>query len=130
MEDKKTILLVEDDKFILEMYVEKMQKSGFRVEIAEDGAAAVKKAKEVLPDAVLLDIIIPKMDGFEVLKALKNDEKLKNIPVILLTNLGQKQSVEKGLKAGASDYIIKAHFTPSEVLDKLEQAIIKNKKND
>lgn len=125
MEDKKTILLVEDDRFILEMYAEKMQKAGFKVEVAEDGTAAFNKAKEVIPDVILLDIIIPKMDGFEVLKAIKSEINLKNIPVVLLTNLGQKQSIEKGLKAGASDYIIKAHFTPSEVLNKIEQIISK-----
>lgn len=124
--NKKKILLAEDDQFILGMYSEKMRNLGFEVIVAEDGSEAVKLAKERKPDIMLLDIVMPKMDGFEVLKAIKENEELKEIPVILLTNLGQKQSVEKGIKMGAADYIIKAHFTPSEVIDKVEQ-ILKNK---
>jgi len=122
---KKRILLVEDDRFILEMYAEKLNDVGFQVEKAEDGVVAVELAKKKNPDLILLDIIIPKMDGFEVLKALKKEQKLKNVPVILLTNLGQRQSIEKGLKLGATDYIIKAHFTPAEVIEKIEQILKK-----
>lgn len=119
MEKTKKILLVEDDRFILDMYKNKLEKSGFNVKCAEDGASAVRVAKEFIPDAILLDVVMPLMDGFETLEAIKKEDKLKNIPVILLTNLGQKKSVEKGLKMGAQDYIIKAHFNPSEVISKI-----------
>ena len=75
------------------------------------------------PDLILLDIILPKKDGFEVLKALKSDASLKKIPVILLTNLSQKDEVQKGLDLGANDYLIKAHFMPSEVVKKIKRTI-------
>lgn len=72
---------------------------------------------------MLLDILLPKMDGFAVLKKLKADESTKNLPVILLTNLGQKDDVQKGLELGASDYLIKAHFKPSETVDKVKKVL-------
>jgi len=122
----KKILLVEDDRFILDMYKEKMGKENFEVRCAEDGASAIKIAKEIMPDIILLDVVMPLMDGFETLQAMKQDDKLKNIPIVLLTNLGQRRSVEKGLKIGAADYIIKAHFSPSEVVDKIKNIIEKN----
>ena len=108
------------------MYKEKMGKENFEVRCAEDGASAIKIAKEIMPDIILLDVVMPLMDGFETLQAMKQDDKLKNIPIVLLTNLGQRRSVEKGLKIGAADYIIKAHFSPSEVVDKIKNIIEKN----
>ncbi|MBU1102923.1 response regulator [Patescibacteria group bacterium] len=120
-QDQKKILLVEDDRFLSEMYVNKLTGSGFAVETAGDGQEALNRVKEYRPDLVLLDIVLPKMDGFEVLQSLKKDDRDRNIPVILLTNLGQKEEVEKGLKLGARDYIIKAHFTPTEVVAKIKK---------
>ncbi|MFH0969187.1 MAG: response regulator, partial [Patescibacteria group bacterium] len=122
----KKILLVEDDLFILNMYKEKIEKKNFKVECAEDGISALEIARESIPDAILLDVVMPLMDGFETLQAIKKDEKLRGIPIILLTNLGQREDVEKGLKMGAADYIIKAHFTPSEVVDKINSVIENN----
>jgi len=123
MGENKKILLVEDDKFLSEMYVNKLAASGFEVELASDGREAMTKAGEAKPDLILLDIVLPKMDGFEVLQALKQDETLRSVPVIVLTNLGQKEEVEKGLKLGANDYIIKAHFTPTEVVAKVRKVL-------
>ena len=123
MAEKKNILLVEDDKFLSEMYVNKLASSDFEVELASDGREAMAKAKEVKPDLILLDIVLPKMDGFEVLQELKQDDSLRGVPVIVLTNLGQKEEVEKGLKLGATDYIIKAHFTPTEVVAKVRKVL-------
>ncbi len=122
-EEKKTILLVEDDRFLSEMYATKLSDGGFEVETAGDGQEALKIAKAKNPDLILLDIVLPKMDGFEFLQLLKNDATLKNIAVVILTNLGQKEEVEKGLKLGASDYIIKAHFTPTEVVAKVKKIL-------
>ena len=79
--------------------------------------------KENKPDLVILDVIMPQIDGFEVLKTIKMDSNLKDIPVILLTNLGQKENIEDGLKLGADDYVIKAHFTPEEVVGKVEKVL-------
>jgi len=124
-DNKKKIILVEDDKFLSEMYVVKLTESGFEVDVAADGEEGLNKIKEQKPDLVLLDIVLPKMDGFEVLRNIKNEPGLKNISVIALTNLGQKEEVEKGLKLGADDYIIKAHFTPTEVVAKAKKVLEK-----
>ena len=115
------ILLVEDDPFLGGMYVTKLELEHFQVSLAVDGEAGIEQAKSFHPDLILLDILLPKKDGYTVLKELKQDPTTKDIPVILLTNLGQKQDVVKGLDAGAVDYLIKAHFMPSEVIDKIKQ---------
>ncbi|MFH1461152.1 MAG: response regulator [Patescibacteria group bacterium] len=119
----KKIIIIEDDPFLSEMYAAKFTQSGFEVEVAIDGKEGLIKIKDSQPDLILLDIVLPKMDGFEVLKKLKEDEKLKNIPVVLLTNLGQKNEVEKGLALGADEYIIKAHFTPTAVVTRVKEIL-------
>ncbi len=124
----RTILIVEDDSFLLSMYVTKMEMSEYSVLQAVDGKQALKLALEKMPDLILLDILLPAMDGFEVLKALRENPKGKDMPVILLTNLGQKEEIEKGLAMGASDYLIKAHFTPQEVMSKIEKVLSEKKK--
>jgi len=120
---KTNILLVEDDSFLAGMYVAKLDLEGFEVHLAADGEKGLKMAKEERPDIILLDIILPKMSGFDVLKSLKDDAKTKDIPVILLTNLGQRGDVKKGLDLGAIDYLIKAHFMPSEVVEKIKKLV-------
>ena len=119
----KKILLVEDDEFLAELYATKLAIEGYEVFLANDGDKGVKMAKEKKPDLILLDIILPKMDGFEVLSKIKSDQEIKAIPVILLTNLSQKDEVKRGLDLGATDYLIKAHFMPSEVVKKIKQSI-------
>ena len=123
MSKKRLILLVEDDEFLAELYATKLNLEGFEVLLALDGEKGLKIIREKKPDLVLLDIILPKMDGFEILKKIKADKILKNIPIILLTNLSQKDEVKKGLDLGADDYLIKAHFMPSEVVKKIKQMI-------
>lgn len=125
MSKKIKILLIEDDPFLLSMYNTKFELENFEVNIADDGEKGLKAAIENVPDIVLLDIVLPKMSGFEVLKNLKLDDKTKNVPVILLTNLSQKDEVEKGVELGASDYLIKAHFMPSEVVEKIKKLVNK-----
>ena len=125
MVKKKLILLVEDDEFLAELYATKLNLEDFEVALATDGEKGLKIIKEKKPDLVLLDIILPKLDGFEILKIMKADKKLKTIPVILLTNLSQKDEVKRGLSLGADDYLIKAHFMPSEVVKKIKQTINK-----
>jgi DNA-binding response OmpR family regulator len=120
---KTKIVLVEDDNFLAGMYVTKLQLEGFDVHLAADGEKGLKLVKEERPAVILLDIVLPKMSGFDVLKDLKSEATTKDIPVILLTNLGQRDDVKKGLSLGAVDYLIKAHFMPSEVVEKIKKLV-------
>ena len=117
------ILIVEDDLFLAEIYQKKFEMEGFKVSMANDGEKAVTDIKKKLPDLVLLDILLPKLDGFSVLEAIKSDSASKDIPIILLTNLGQQDDVQRGLEKGAADYLIKTHFKPSEVVDKVRKLL-------
>ncbi len=123
--DKIKILLVEDDSFLLGMYATKFEMEDFKVVMAEDGEKAIRVAQKEMPALILLDIILPKLNGFEVLKQLKANPATAKIPVILLTNLSQKDEIEQGLKMGAEDYLIKAHFMPSEVVEKIKKVLNK-----
>jgi len=120
----KTILIIEDDKFLRELIAQKLIKEGYEISEALDGEEGIKKVKEEKPDLVLLDLILPEIDGFEVLSRMKDDPGLAQVPVIILSNLGQKEDVERGLKLGAVDYLIKAHFTPGEIIEKV-RAVLK-----
>jgi len=105
------------------LMVQKLLKEGYEVEEAVDGEQGILKTKEKKPDLILLDLILPGIDGFEVLTKIKEDNNLSKIAVIILSNLGQRDDIEKGLKLGASDYLIKAHFTPGEVIDKIKSIL-------
>ena len=119
----KTILLVEDDQFLVDIYLTKLKEAGFLVETSADGEDCLKKLKEKKFDLLVLDLVLPKLDGREVLRIIKEDPELKTIPVIVLSNLGQKEEVEKEIKAGAAQYLIKAHFTPSEVANEIKKIL-------
>lgn len=119
----KTVLIIEDDPFLLSMYVTKLEMAEYTVLQATDGKEGLDKVRSEKPDLVLLDVLLPEMDGFEVLEAIHQDTELNQIPVILLTNLGQKEDIDRGLELGAVDYLIKAHFTPQEVMKKIEAAL-------
>ena len=126
MDAKKTILIVEDDVFLSDMYQTKFLESGYEVRVAQDGQQGLLMLQEGLRlDMILLDIVMPKMDGIEMLTAMKKEEKLKNIPIVLLTNLGQESDISRGMELGALDYFVKAHFTPSEVVRKVEALFAK-----
>ncbi|MFA7244912.1 MAG: response regulator [Candidatus Magasanikbacteria bacterium] len=118
-----TVLLVEDDNFLGNIYKTKFELEKFKIILAKDGQEGLEMAKKKKPDIILLDVLMPKMDGFTVLENLKKDKNTVNIPVILLTNLGQKDDVEKGLELGAVDYLIKAHFKPSETVEKVKKIL-------
>lgn len=117
------VLLVEDDVFLANIYKTKFEMEKFKITMVDNGEAGLEEAKKKKPDIILLDILLPKLDGFAVLEKLKADNELKKIPIILLTNLGQKDDVEKGLELGAADYLIKAHFKPSEVVEKVKKVL-------
>jgi len=118
MSNDHTILLVEDDTFLIDILVQKFQSDGYEVIHAGDGETALEKAHENEPDLIFLDIILPGMNGFEVLKQLKDDEKIKDIPVAFLSNLGQKEDIEKGKRLGAIDFIVKANHSLEEIVDR------------
>lgn len=122
-EIKKTILIIEDDKFLRGLMSQKLLKEGFDVVEANDGEQGLRKIKEEKPGLILLDLILPGIDGFAVLAEIKEDPALAEIPVIILSNLGQREDIEKGLKLGAIDYLIKAHFTPGEIIEKIKKAL-------
>ena len=126
MENKK-ILIVEDDDFLLQMYVTKLELEGFQVVSAVDGIKGLRLAKKDKPDLVLLDLQLPELSGFEVLEDLKRSNETKQIPVLVLTNFSQKEDIERCLNLGASDYLIKAHFVPSEVISKIKNILQENK---
>ena len=119
----KTILVIEDDKFLRELIVQKLIREGYETSEAVDGEEGMKKIKEEKPDLILLDLILPGIDGFEVLTRMRQENDLSSIPVIILSNLGQKEDVERGMKLGAADYLIKAHFTPREIITKIKKAL-------
>jgi len=119
----KTILIIEDDKFLRELIVQKLLKEGYEIFEAVDGEDGIKKIKEQKPDLVLLDLILPGIDGFEVLSKMKEEPQISSIPVIILSNLGQREDVEKGLGLGAVDYLIKAHFTPGDIIEKIKKVL-------
>jgi len=116
----KNILIIEDDRFLRELIAQKLIKEDFNISEAIDGEEGIKKIKEEKPDLVLLDLILPGIDGFEVLSKMREDPSITRIPVIILSNLGQREDVERGLKLGAVDYLIKAHFTPGEIIEKIK----------
>jgi DNA-binding response OmpR family regulator len=121
------ILLIEDDTFLVGMYVKKLELEHFETLVANDGERGLALAKQTPPDLILLDILLPEMDGFLVLEELKRDPNTRGIPVILLTNLSQKKDVERGIALGANDYLIKAHFMPAEVVTKIKTIIEQTK---
>ncbi len=124
---KHTVLIVDDDEFLLDMYAIKFKEEGFVVEIAQSGGEALEKIDDVKPDIVLLDIVLPEMDGFSVLQKMRRDKKSGAPLVVMLTNLSQKDDTERGLRLGADDYVVKAHYTPSEVVEKVRKLLAKRK---
>ncbi|HCA67341.1 MAG: hypothetical protein A2249_01080 [Candidatus Jacksonbacteria bacterium RIFOXYA2_FULL_44_7] len=118
------ILLVEDDRFLSKMYVDKMSREdGFEVEAVELGEEALKRIEKFSPDLILLDIILPDINGVQVLKRIRSNEKTAGIPVLMLTNLNEKDYINEALSLGAKGYLIKAHFTPNEVVDKVRHIL-------
>ena len=117
------ILFVEDEPSLQKAISEVLTQEGYKVLGAADGEEGLKKAKEEKPNLILLDLILPKKDGFEVLKELKADEKLKDIPVIVLTNLEGVGDVEKALTLGATTYLVKANYDLEDVLKTVKSQI-------
>lgn len=119
------ILFIEDEPTLQKTLGEVLAQEGFKVFSALDGEKGIKMVKKEKPDLILLDLILPKKDGFEVLKEMKKDEKLKDIPVIILTNLEGMSDVEKALSLGATTYLVKANYKLEDVVEKIRQTLKK-----
>jgi len=119
------ILFVEDDAFLRDICYKKFEKEGFNVYMAADGEEAIKMLDKVEPDIILLDIILPSIDGFEVLKQIRSHKNsvIKNVPVVMLTNLGQEEDIKKAMDLKVSDYLVKAHFTTEEIVKKIKSVL-------
>lgn len=120
---KPKILIVEDDNFLVKAYQIKFDRAGFDVVIAVSGDEGIEMAKKNMPALIVLDLMLPKMNGFEFLETIKKDEKLKNIPVITLSNLGQKSDIEKAMSLGAAQYFIKTDHTLEEIIKEIKKYI-------
>lgn len=124
-ETKPKILLIEDDKMIVDMYKMRLESEDYEVIVTDKGSEVIELAKAHQPVVILLDIILPETDGFSILQILKKDVETKNIPIMLLTNLGQESDQEKGVDMGANDYLIKSQHTPADVIVKINKLIKK-----
>lgn len=119
----KQILLVEDDPFLIDIYATKFKEMGFVIDIAQDGNQALRKIGEKNIELVLLDIVLPHVDGWEILKEIRKQDSFKDLKVVVLSNLGQKSEVDKAFALGATKYLIKAHYTPSEVVEEVKKIL-------
>jgi DNA-binding response OmpR family regulator len=124
------ILLAEDDLQLIDMYRRKFELEGFEVQFAEDGEQAIKVLENWKPDAALLDIMMPKVNGLDVLKYIKEKKGYEDVITVMLTNLGNESTAEEIYKLGATEYIVKADMTPLEVSDKVKELIKYYKKKD
>ena len=118
--DDVRVLFVEDDVSVAQMYQLKLELDGYVVDVAGDGIAALEKARSTHPDIIFLDIRLPKMDGLEVLRKLRAQEKTRDIPVIILSNYDEEDLVARGLRLGAHEYLIKARTTPTSLSEGIE----------
>ena len=119
----KTILFVEDDPFLIDIYKKKLGEAGYDIVLAENGETALKTIETTAVDLLILDIVMPKTDGWETLRQLKAHPKMQKCKVMIFSNLGGKAEVEKGLQMGADKYLIKANYTPSQVVNEVEKML-------
>ena len=127
---KGKVLLVDDTDFYLRAYKNKLTPEGYLVTTAANGVEALKYLTQDVPDIILLDLMMPVMDGFKVLQAAKADARLQNVPVIIFSAKGATEEIEQAIKLGATDYLIKSTTTPNKVLDKIRQVLGETKKAD
>ena len=121
------VLVIEDDSFLVNAYRIKFGNIGYETKIALDGIEALKILEQWTPDVLILDIVMPNMDGYEFLEKLRANPKYKTIPVLISSNLGQPEDMEKANKLGASNYVVKGNLSLEELVNKLEELIPKNK---
>ena len=115
MSDDVNVLFIEDDPTVAQMYKLKLELDGYHVTMAKDGEEGLRLANEVDPDIVFLDIRLPKVDGFSVLEGLREHDRTRNVPVVILSNYGEQELVDRGLRLGALEYLIKSQTTPANL---------------
>lgn len=120
---KQTILLIEDDPLLIDIYSTKFREAGFEVQVADSGDKALSLLPKVSPSVIVMDIVLPHVDGWELLEAMQTKENLKDVKIVVLSNLGQKEEIEKGISLGADRYLIKAHYTPSQVVQEVKELL-------
>ena len=120
-------LIVEDEDVLAQVLAEKLKKSDFEVEIADDGEKAVSATKSFKLDIIMLDLMLPKMDGFEVLRELKANDDTKRIPVVAITNLSEDDNIKKALQMGVVDYFVKSNHPVNEIVEKVKAVLLKAK---
>ncbi len=118
---KKTVLIVEDDEFLRSLTAKRLEKENYAIEVAVDGENAISVLDTLKPDVILLDLLLPGKDGFEVLKKIRSSEAVKTVPVVIFSNLGQKEDIEKAKALGVDDFLIKANFTLDDVVAKINK---------
>ncbi len=124
-----SVLVIDDDSFLLDMYAMKFSQKNFQVTACSGTLEALEKLRTGFkPDIIVVDLVMPAMDGFEFLEVVKNEELGKDVLIIILSNLGQQEDIDKGLALGAAGYIIKASATPSEVVEKVLEVLKKQSK--
>ncbi|MBU1091501.1 response regulator [Patescibacteria group bacterium] len=123
MTNKKTVLFIEDDEHLQKVMSACLKENGYNVLNATDGELGIKIIEEENPDLILLDLILPKKDGFEVLEYLKSEEKFKNIPVVVSTNLEEKHDIERAMSYGVRAYLVKANHRPDEIVAKISEIL-------
>ena len=117
------VLVIEDDKFLLEVIATKLHGEGFKVLEAPDGEGGIRVASSEAPHLIILDLLLPLMDGFEVLEKLRAQKELAKIPVLVLSNLNSPEDMERARQLGAKEYLVKAHNTPEEIMEKIKQVL-------
>lgn len=127
---EKSILIIEDEKDLADLFYSMFKEKGYNVNIAYDGEEALNALNMCKPDAILLDLILPKMSGFEVLKSIRSASSTYFTPVIIVTNLSGKENVDKGMTMGANEYLIKSHIRLQDILERIESIIKYNKRKE
>lgn len=122
----ETILIIEDDAFLAGIYAQKLEAEGFKAVLSTNGEDGLKQVQKEKPALVLLDLVLPKMTGFELLEILKHDPATASIPVLIMTNLAERKDVERCMALGAAGYVIKAHVLPHETVGKIKEILSKN----
>ncbi len=123
--EKKVVLIVEDDEFLRSLTAKRLEKENYAIEVAVDGENAISLLDTLKPSIILLDLLLPGKDGFEVLKKIRSTESVKAVPVVIFSNLGQKEDIEKAKTLGVDDFLIKANFTLDDVVAKINKLVNK-----
>ena len=119
----KKILIIEDEELLSNLLKNKLSELGYEVSVASDGLQGFEAIKEIVPDLILLDLVMPKMNGFEVMRKMQEDDSISSIPIIIVSNSGQPVEIDKAKKLGAKDWLIKTEFDPQEVIDKVNKQL-------